>query len=206
MSLDGRLVGTDFDEYEEFYQPIVECMRKELAERGVDAGALNVGSAGQTYADQIGRTASLHLLRSYAACVAVHGSAPDESEPSVIGHELNQMYEGRLSPQPFFHLIIHSEEKGFYIPVDFKMPFSFEAPGLNGTWTCDLGSSQALLRELDELNKFLQMPGDLGELCGSARVEQEIEGDPFHAEKWVWAVLHWLARESVAKSLLFEFC
>ncbi|MBX9669388.1 MAG: hypothetical protein K2X93_17330 [Candidatus Obscuribacterales bacterium] len=206
MSLDGRLVGNDNPEWEEFYSPMVSVLQTELSGKGVKA-ALVVGAAGQNYTDQIGRAASMHQFKSYAACIARHGAAPDEPEPSLISHELNEMYQGRLPFAPFQHIINHSDSDGYYIPVDFESPFKFNAPSMSGgSFECDAGSSHALLRELDELNKYLKMPGDYGELCGSGRVQQEIRGDKFETEKWVWAVMRWLARESVEKNLLLEFC
>lgn len=205
MSLDGRLVGVDSDEYEDYYQGKVQSICAALAERGVDTSSFVLGKAGQTYADEIGKSSALHLLRSYAAAVAVHKAPPEEPDFSVIGHELNEMYKGQMPFTPFEHLIKHSDADGFYIPIDFAEPFDIGEPG-EEFWACSLGSSKALLRELDELNKHLKMPGDLGELSGSARVRQVTEGDVFATEKFAWAVLRWLARESVEKNLLFEFC
>lgn len=207
LTLDGKLVGVDDYEFSDYYEPLVGAMKKALSEKGIK-GDLAVGRAGQDFNDQIGKSGSLHQFRSYAAYLSVHGEPPEEPDLSVIGHELNEMYEKRMPFGSFCHLINHSDSNGYYIPLDFAEPFTFDAPSFDGegTWKCDLGSCQALLRELDEMNKYLKVPGDYGELCGSARLEQEIKGDVFQTEKWVWAVMRWLARESVQRNLLFEFC
>lgn len=207
MSLDGRLVGLDDYEFSDYYEPLLQATQKALTENGV-LGEIALGSAGQDFKMEIGMGSNFQLFRSYAAYVSVHKEPPEEPDLSIINHELNEMIEGRLGYGAFPQVINHSDSNGFYVPVDFEKPFTFDAPsfGGNGTWKCDIGSSQALLRELDELNKHLKVPGDVGQLNGSAMVEQEVKGDVFEKEKLVWAVMHWLARESTQRNLLFEFC
>lgn len=207
MSIDARLVGTDNDEYEDYYGPFLERVVMSLGEQGITVPNISFGATGQNYGDKIGDKSAIHLLRSYAACIAFNGEPPVEPDISVICYELNEMYAGRMKFEPFAHLIKHSDEDGFYVPIEFPTPFTMRKSedGFD-SWACNVGSSQALLKELDELNKYLKVPGDYGELCGSARLRQEIQGDVFEKEKWVWGLLRWLARESVAKNVMLEFC
>jgi len=205
VTLDGRLIGADDYEFGDFYEPVIEALNKALAERGISTKLAPAAAGGETKGE-LGRSADILNFKSYAAHVSVHGEPPEEPDMSVIGHELNEMNQGRLPYGKFAHLINHSDSNGFYIPVDFPEPFSFDAPGGAGTWKCDVGSSHALLRELDEMNKFLRVSGDCGQLCGTGRLDQEIEGKVFENEMRVWGVMRWLARESVERNLLFEFC
>lgn len=207
MSIDARLVGTDNEEYEDYYGPFVKRAAEALIEQGVKVPSFSIGPTEQDYGDKIGDKSGIHLLRSYAACIAFNGEPPVEPDFSFIGYELNEMYAGRMKFEPFTHLIKHSDEDGFYLPIEFPTPFMMRKSddGFD-SWACNVGSSQALLKELDELNKYLKVPGDYGDLCGSARLRQEIQGDVFEKEKWVWGVLRWLARESVAKNVIIEFC
>ncbi len=207
MTLDGRLVGLDDYEFSDYYEPLIEAMQQALAENRID-GEITLGNAGQDFKMEIGDGSAFQLFRSYAAYVSVYKEPPEEPDVSIINLELNDMLQGRTDFGAFPQLINHSDSNGFYIPLEFDTPFSFGAPSFDGskTWKCDVGSSHSLLRELDELNKHMNVPGDVGQMNGSAMVQQEIKGDTFEKEKMVWAVMHWLARESVERKLLFEFC
>lgn len=212
MSLDGRLVGTDDEQFSDFYAPLLERMIENLGAFGIDTSKLVLEKAGdgeEDYCQQIGSYSGIQLLRNYAAHVAVHNLPPTESNRQfIVGPELNQMYNHERLFNPFDNLINHSDSEGYYIPLDFAVPLHFDVPQSNGpgVWICDLGSSQALLRELDQLNIHLKMPGDYGDLGGYDQLSSLIENDEFGVEKWAWAVMHWLARVSVERSLLFEFC
>ncbi len=208
MSLDGRLVGTDSEEYKK-YEDIVHAALAAWFDEGIDTNEFFIGKTdGQGYFEQIGQYSALQLLRTYAAHVAAHGRPPDESNKFIIGPELNQMYNGERPYEPFTHLIDHSDADGWYLPQNFSTPLALEAtrPDSDTTLRIDIGSSPALLRELDELNRFLKMPGDYGELGGSDELAAVTRDDEFGAEKRVWGMMRWLARESVRQNLLFEFC
>lgn len=208
MSLDGRLIGTDDEDYKSFYAGLLEQMLSHL--KSDEASKFKLASSKAIdYCEQIGSYSAAQLLRNYAAYLAVHGKPPERSNTEfIIGPELEKMYEGLIPFEPFNHLIDHSDSEGYYLPIDFEKPLNFEVKqtGTARAWMCDVGSSQALLRELDELNKHFNMPGDYGQLGGYDELSAVISEGDFGAERWVWGVMHWLARESVEKQLLFEFC
>ncbi|MBI3832475.1 MAG: hypothetical protein HY291_23325 [Planctomycetes bacterium] len=66
-----------------------------------------------------------------------------------------------------------------------------------------IGSSQALLRELDRLNGKLSMSKDWGEFAEGESVEDEDEG--LAQVKYGWAVLHYVARTSIRVKLPIVF-
>lgn len=212
MGLDGRLVGSNDEEFEKWYKPLINQMSEFIAQHqvGNTAVALALGTTkdDEDFVERIGHYSGVQLLRSYAAHIAVHGKPPEEEGRESINTELDEMYEGKRPFAPFDHLINHSDAEGFYVPVDFKEPFVFQARTYDGegTWDCYVGSSQRLLHELDELNKHLKMPGDYGDLGGFEPLSKVVDERPYGAECWVWAVLHWFARASVERNLLLEFC
>lgn len=209
MSLDGNLIGVDFAGYQEEYADIVEAVLSVLRdEESIDTKNFKLGLLnGNEYCQQIGRYSMVQLFRSYAAHIVVHGSPPrPTNDRPIISPELNQMYNGEITFGQFPHLIDHSDADGFYFPIDFKAPILLEAPNGEQTWQVGVGSSQALLRELNELNKHLKMTVDYGEAGGYEELLSLIDNDEYEAEKYVWAMMRWLARESVDRNLLFEFC
>ena len=208
MGLDGMLVGSDDEEYERQWKPFLNRTLDEARKTGISLNGFQLGALnGEEYIERIGRYSGLQMLRSYAAYIAVHGRPPAETAEDSINAELNAMYNRERGFEPFQHLINHSDADGIYLPIDFAKPFLYEAPCFDGegTWECDVGSSPALLRELNQINQHLQMPGDWGELGGWEAVEKLCEG-PFGNERWVWSVMRYLARVSAEKNLLFVFC
>ena len=73
-----------------------------------------------------------------------------------------------------------------------------------GNKPCSAGSSSNLLAELDRLNEYLEMPGDMGEL-GVEATEEATEDDPWSVEKQLWALLRWFARESINQKGIVSF-
>lgn len=74
--------------------------------------------------------------------------------------------------------------------------------GLEGTQplrTDRVGSSQALLRELELLRPILGMTQDWGELSSGAAAAPD--DDPLYSVKYAWSVLHFAARISAEKQL-----
>src|ERR1043165_1222360 len=71
---------------------------------------------------------------------------------------------------------------------------------------CDwhkVGSSPALLRELEQLGRLLKMTRDWSEL--KAGETASLEGDPLAEVKYGWSVLHYCARMSVESQLPIVF-
>lgn len=109
--------------------------------------------------------------------------------------------------QQYRHLLEHSDCDGFYLPIDFPSPLQrVPRAGMLGTLfpqRLSIGSSTRLLRELDDLNALLKMPGDAGELSEAALNELCEEAPELPRE--IWAVFHWFARESVHQSVALAF-
>ena len=110
----------------------------------------------------------------------------------------------------FRHVIWTGSIGIFFIPVDFPEPLIIEEEdceseeGMIGTTIeyITIGSSYQLLKELDTLNQWLKLQGDYGDLGEMVSLDvYENDADPWHEIKWVWLVLHWMARQSIGKKL-----
>jgi hypothetical protein len=132
--------------------------------------------------EELGETDQLHELRRIAA--AVHGKTPDD------------YYEGRVAlGHPFNHLINHSDEDGFYLPVRFEQTFFIEETSV--------GSSVVLLEELNALEPILasQWP-DLVALVLQAGADRPVE---VAGPVGLWGRLRRLCEASVDLGLPVHF-
>ncbi|MGZ3424514.1 MAG: hypothetical protein ACXVEE_42030, partial [Polyangiales bacterium] len=94
-----------------------------------------------------------------------------------------------------FHLLVHSDCEGYYVPVDFaEVVFDDELPG--GM----LGSSQRLMRELVEVAPALGITLENGTLSDAEtrRINKIAETDgPLYRELLAWIALYEAARISI---------
>ena len=167
---------------------------------------------------QIGQTlgswANLMQLQIYAAYVNFEGKSPDkpaEDEELDIDKYLIKYRETMENESSweyknlgFKHLIMTGDEI-YYVPFDFPEPLLIEEKD-NGKEIKSISSSYQLYKELEELNKYLLLVGDYGQL-GEEEAWRfyENDEDQWRFVKWVWIVLHWLARESINKRLCIYF-
>ncbi len=149
----------------------------------------------------------LHTLRRYAAHFKVEGAPPPPLQQGQSDPESTAIEEaGALFD---FHLLVHSDAEGFYVPVDFdEVIFDSEELGLAGDM---LGSSVRLLHELLAVAAPLQIALDGEQLAAgeAARLlqqsEAEAEADPFWRERLVWLALFQAARASIDHQVMIVF-
>ena len=165
----------------------------------------------------LGGPEALAQIQRYAAHVDFTKTSPDrpvtgerlfedEYLLSYWKHVEDEMSSKDLS---FRHVIWTGSIGIFFIPVDFPEPLIIEEEdceseeGLSGTIEyITIGSSYQLLKELDTLNQWLKLQGDYGDLGEMVSLDvYENDADPWHEIKWVWLVLHWMARQSIEKKL-----
>jgi len=112
---------------------------------------------------------------------------------------LDEIFDG--APSSFRHLIRHHDNQGFYLPTDFREPF--ELPLWEGERAAPLvGSSLALLRELNALGARLGLTRDQGE---EGWTEPFVRGDPLEPVKHGWVFMRHCARLSVRHKLPIIF-
>ena len=110
----------------------------------------------------------LHYLRRIAAHLWAEGRLPPPGDPKSPKDPVTDQYfanidrvttgpgAGTRPPARFEHLMNHSDADGFYIPVQFNRVILDNSRG--GVQGAAVGSSQALLRECEELARELELP------------------------------------------------
>jgi hypothetical protein len=180
-----------------------------------DAAQVDIGEPDAVLADgyRLGRYAALHVLRGLAVAYdelgeSVRNLSEDELESAIDDFYLSE----QDTPTRFRHLIDHSDAEGYYVPLEIGEPVGIEyEPARTDddseaeAETVSIGSSLALLRELNELQAVLGLDGDLGEL-GEETFERRVSEHRWPTAAHVWGVLRWCARESAGKKLFIQFC
>lgn len=162
---------------------------------------------------ELGSWANLLQLQRYAAHMHFTGKPPEmPAEDDDLDYDeyllrYRQAMEDEASWENknlgFKHLVMTGDEIT-YVPIEFPDPLLVEEEGKEDIMS--IGSSHALVRELDELNKTLLMVGDYGQLGEEEAWKlHENEEDQWRFVKWAWIVVRWLARESVNRKLCIYF-
>jgi hypothetical protein len=173
-------------------------------ETGIESASYDLGPYG-----------SLHALRRIGAHL---GEGPDLPPPASLDDRddpvLERRYGGpgrfarllgrdRPGPQPFAHLISHSDADGYYVPVAFSEPLVVGDEMV--------GSSQQLLAECDALAAALGIPDDLDPEAEALWAASEVTPeDPelwerYGLESFACVRLRAAARHSVRVDALIAF-
>jgi hypothetical protein len=156
---------------------------------------------------RVGNYSDLHILRGLAVTRESAPAALESKSESDLNSAIESFYQQENQTTGYRHLINHADDSGFYVPLELPEPIAIEGipPGEDEKVTLSLGSSPALLRELDVLNEVLGLPGDIGDL-GEEEFVRVTESHRWPVAAYVWGVLHLYARESVATSSFIQFC
>jgi hypothetical protein len=179
------------------------------------AASVELGEPDESLADghRIGRYSALHLLRGLAVAYDGRGAALQALAEEDLEAVIDQFYALEIdAPTRFQHLINHSDAEGYYVPLEIGEPVGIEyRPSVedpeadDSVETVSIGSSLALLRELNDLQAALGLPGDMGEL-GEEAFKRCVAEHKWPTAAHVWGLLRWYARESVARKLFILFC
>jgi hypothetical protein len=192
----------------------ITAMVRWLQENVPEAHTTNIGepSGPMSGGHEVGAYTDLHVLRGLALRLELHGAAGLEGASEDDFYALTESFYGADSPGEtrFAHLINHSDADGVYIPLPLAQPVY-----VTGTLqlidrdeeeiNLSIGSSEALLRELDELAPAIGLAGDLGSMTELA-FEKAVAASRWPTAAYVWGLLHWYARESVRGKTLIQFC
>lgn len=163
------------------------------------------------YSEQIGNYNLIHHLRRYAAHIDINGKPPENScelEDASDDKLLLKIYDEEVKTK-FPHLIDHSDCDGYYIPCDFPKPLWIKPSEIGMDENDDdilisVGSSICLLKELLEINKFLNIP--ITELEDLDKYAEQILDDDWEFVKWSWAVLHYMCQKCTQLHQPIIFC
>jgi len=171
----------------------------------------------------LGGWTALAQLQRYAAHIDLADKPPEKPEEDVDAFEEDEHLlqywesaENELSNNHlrFRHLIWVGSIGVFYIPVDFPEPILIkeereeeeEEENEEGIEYISIGSSYQLLKELNEINQWLNLQGDYKELGNLVTKDIfENEADQWREIKWAWLVLQWMAKQSIKKQLTICF-
>jgi hypothetical protein len=167
------------------------------------------------YTEQVGPYAIFHHLWRYAAHLEMSGKPP--SEPGT--HPLDDPYYQQAIQKPrtqFDHLLRHSDDYGYYYPVDFDRPLEITVQAEGGGFLkkifggskpaanpVSFGSAIQLHKELIAINEFLQVP--VRDEAPSQTYEDGIHGDEWGDEKWTWVVLYFMSRKAIEHGQIVVF-
>ena len=167
------------------------------------------------YTEQVGPYAIFHHLWRYAAHLEMNGKPPDD--PGT--HPLDDPFYQQAIQKPvtqFDHLLRHSDDYGYYYPVDFDRPLEIVPEsgggglikklfgGSKSTSTpISFGSAVRLQKELKAINEFLKVP--VRDEVPSQTYEDGIHGDEWGDEKWTWVVLYFMSRKAIEHGQIVVF-
>jgi len=149
----------------------------------------------------------LHCLRrAYAWAVERPGVPLTPLEEDGLSGQDEVLVEN-VAMRMDSHLLCHSDAEGYYVPVDFPEPLGgsgkVQMPG--GV----LGSSQALLRELQRvaplLGIVLSKDGTLSEDAAERLSEEADSEGPFYREQVAWLALYEAVQFSLAHQSAIVF-
>jgi hypothetical protein len=157
-----------------------------------------------TEGHRVGTYSDLHFLRGLAVLVEQDSdmSATTQEELEAAAEAF---YKREDQSTRFEHLLQHADDSGYYVPFEFPKGMWVEGTIEEDEVQISIGSSQALLRELDALGPVIGLAGDLGDL-GEEELIEQAEQHRWPIAAYVWGVLRYYARESVNRTGIVLFC
>jgi hypothetical protein len=165
--------------------------------------------------EQVGPYAIFHHLWRYAAHLEINQKPPEEPGTHPLDDPLYQEAMQK-SETRFDHLLRHSDDYGYYYPIDFERPQEITAQVESGGFFKKLlkgsgpeskpvsfGSAIRLHQELLAINEFLRVP--VRDEAPSQTYEDGIHGDEWGDEKWTWVVLYFMSRKAIEHGQIVVF-
>lgn len=166
------------------------------------------------YTEQVGPYAVYHHLWRYAAHLEVNGTPPDEPGTHPLDDPIYQTAIEKEKTK-FEHLFRHSEEYGYYYPIDFEKPLKITPVVKTGflqkifggnkeaVVPVSFGSAVRLHQELLTINEHLKVP--VRDEMPSQTYEDGIHGDEWGDEKWTWVVLFFMCKKAIEHGQIVVF-
>jgi hypothetical protein len=166
------------------------------------------------YSEQIGPYAVFHHLWRYAAHLEINGKPP--AEPGT--HPLDDPIYQKAIQKPetrFDHLLRHSDDLGYYYPIDFPKIVEITPQVESGFMKklfgkssepakpASYGSATRLNQELLAINEFLGVP--VRDEVPSDTYADGVHGDEWGDEKWTWVVLYFMSRKAIEHGQIMVF-
>jgi hypothetical protein len=214
MGLDVVMIGLNEIKESVKTDPYMATMVKWLQENIPETQTTDIGepSGPMSGGHRLGLYSDLHVLRGLALLYEREGAdAARASTEDELYSESDRFYEADPPlPTRFAQLVNHSDSDGVYVPLPVPQPVfvngTVRIPGQDDEdVSVSIGSSTALLAELDELAPLIGLPGDQGAMSDT-EFDQAVSAHKWPTVAYVWGLLHWYARESVRGRTLIQFC
>jgi hypothetical protein len=168
------------------------------------------------YTEQIGPYAVFHHLWRYAAHLEINGKPP--AEPGTHPKDDPAYLAAIQKPATRFdHLLRHSDDTGYYYPIDFPKLLEISIQTSSGGLfkkifggssgapanVVSIGSAIQLQKELLEINRFLNVP--VRDEVPSETYADGIHGDEWGDEKWTWVVLYFMSKKAIEHGQIMVF-
>jgi hypothetical protein len=202
------------EEYQKWIKQVKKAVLKSIQKQtGKKTEWVEGAEPDEQIGEELGSWSNLLQLQRYAAHIHFTSSPPDKpaEDDELDNDEYLMRYHEVMENEStwenknlkFKHLIMTGDQI-YFIPIDFPEPLLIEEEDEEELMS--IGSSYQLYQELEEINKFLLMIGDYGQVGeDEAWKFYANEQDHWRFVKWVWIVLHWLAKESINKKLCIFF-
>lgn len=170
------------------------------------------------YTEQIGPYAVFHHLWRYAAHIEISGKSPLEPGTHPLDDPIYQQAIAKPETR-FDQLLRHSDDNGYYYPIDFPKLLNISVAEKSGggffkkvfggggaaapTVPISFGSATRLVKELLEINEFLNVP--VRDETPSETYADGIHGDDWGDEKWSWCVLYFMSRKAIEHGQIVVF-
>ena len=198
-----RDIRQDPNNLPEFSLVLAHC-RKCLR----DASSLQVNEipAALEGVRELGPGTHLLMLQGLAILCEASNAIDASANESDLRAASTVFYGAEQVPKSrFAHLVRHHRESGFFVPLDAFPPRLVKGYARNRSKSAStsVGSSYALLRELDELNAVIALPGDPGQLGEEKFARLALAHRWPHVAR-VWGELRMYARESIAGTAFIQ--
>jgi hypothetical protein len=189
---------------------MVKWLQENIPEtQGTDIGEPSGPMSG---GHRIGLYSDLHMLRGLALRYERDGAqALQEATEDDLYEAVEEFYDADPPrTTQFVQLVNHSDSDGVYVPLPIPEPVTVNGtvriPGQEDEEvSVSIGSSNALLAELEELAPLVALPGDAGSMS-ETEFDLAVGAHRWPTVAYVWGLLHWYARESVRGRTLIQFC
>lgn len=214
MGLDVVMIGLNEIKDAVRTDPRMATLVKWLQENVPETQNTDIGepSGPMSGGHRVGLYSDLHVLRGLALRFERVGA---QEVLEATEDDLYAAVEDYYEADPpratrFVQLVNHSDSDGVYVPLPIPEPVyvngTVRIPGAEDEEvSVSIGSSNALLAELEELAPLISLAGDAGSMS-EVQFDLAVGAHRWPTVAYVWGLLHWYARESVRGRTLIQFC
>jgi hypothetical protein len=209
---EGDPDDSDFQEYQKRQYERINSILRNAGLPAHDEPVCSQGGA--PWHIRIGSFSCLHYLRRIAAHLwAGNGLAPPCLDDRASRDPVLKRYYMAVNESPniqFAHLINHSDDGGYYLPIPFDTPLEPGFELIKNIGCQVIGSSFTLMDECEYLADFLELPLDLDpetvREASLGKEKGEAVWERYGVESFVCSALYMAAKVSVESGCTIVLC